>query len=66
MYTRCIDGKGNRTTHEADGWLCCPNGRQIAPMCRRHAQECIDEYTQKLGETWTFRPVLDALAAPQE
>lgn len=50
----CIDGRGNRTDHRAEGWLCAPDGSRIVSMCRMHAEECIQEYADKLGEHWTF------------
>lgn len=26
-------------------------------MCREHAEECVNEYSQKLGEHWTISDV---------
>ena len=53
-FGSCIDGKGIVRDHFAEGWLRAPDGRKISPMCRHHAQEVIDEYQAKLGETWAF------------
>ncbi len=60
----CTDGQGYRTAHPAEGWLCAPDGRRVTAQCRKHAEEIILEYQRYLNEAWTFRPVLDALAAP--
>jgi hypothetical protein len=51
----CHDPKDGRTlSHAASGWLTSPDGRPIVTMCHEHAQNCIDEYREKLGESWTF------------
>lgn len=51
---RCVDGKGRRTGHAAEGYIVAPDGDRIGSMCRRHANKVIDEYAAKLGEAWTF------------
>lgn len=51
----CRDGQGRPCTRYASGTLLAPNGRTMGWMCAQHARECIAEYAQKLGETWTFR-----------
>lgn len=51
----CIDGRGNRQDHKAEGWLCSPEGCSIVAMCRRHAEAAIKEYLAKLKEIWAFR-----------
>lgn len=57
--TRCVDGKGRRTTHPAEGYIVAPDGDRIGVMCQREAQEVIAEYAEKLGQAWTFEPVSD-------
>lgn len=50
----CTNGRSERTGHEAEGWLVAPDGRSIQAMCRRHADECIEEFREKLEEEWSF------------
>lgn len=56
MYQNCTDGQGIRQDHIAEGWIVQPDGKRNpgGTMCRKHAQEVIDEYQEKLGENWTF------------
>ena len=55
--SRCVDGKGQRTNHAAEGYIVAPDGDRIGSgMCDAHAREVIDEYSEKLGEAWTFEP----------
>ena len=51
---QCINGQGYKENHDAEGWICAPDGKAISPMCRKHAQEVIDEYAAKLRQTWHF------------
>ena len=51
----CTDGKGYRTDHRAEGYICAPDGDRIpGAMCRKDAEVVIAEYSAKLGEAWTF------------
>lgn len=50
----CTSGTGRRHQHQATGYLVDPDGRQIVSMCRSHAEKCIVEYGEKLGESWSF------------
>lgn len=45
---------GLRQDHQAEGWLCSPEGRRIVATCRAHAEIVIAEYREKLNQTWTF------------
>lgn len=56
MRPACTNGLGYREDHEAEGWIISPEGRPIIAMCRRQAEKVINEYREKLGEEWTFRP----------
>lgn len=51
---RCSHSYADGHNHLADGWIVSPDGKRISVMCEDHAQECIDEYRQKLGEGWAF------------
>lgn len=54
----CWDGRGSRCTNPAEYRLRDAQGNDIpGGMCRKHAQEVIDEYAQKLGWQWTAVPI---------
>lgn len=55
----CTDGMGNPCPEEATVRLIDPDGKPVpgSCMCQRHAQRCIDEYEEKLNETWTTEPL---------
>jgi len=53
-YSNCIDRQGRRTNHQAEGWLCSPDGLRIVPKCEPCALKTIREYQWALGEVWTF------------
>lgn len=54
----CHDPRDGRLLqHSADVWLVCPDGRRIVTMCCHHAQQCVDEYREKLGESWHVEAV---------
>lgn len=51
----CIDGRGQRRDHSAEGWLCYGK-LHVSPMCQAHAEEAIAEYKAILNEEdWTFQ-----------
>lgn len=50
----CTNGQGIRQSHSAEGYIVSPTNRRIGAMCQLCAQECIDEYKDRLGEVWTF------------
>ena len=52
---KCINGQGYVENHEAEGWLCSPDGAPIVGTCQRHADIIAQEYAITLGETWTFK-----------
>lgn len=54
---RCTNGLGYRENHEAEGWLCAPDGKHIVGMCRADADIVIQEYQEKLGKRWYFREI---------
>ena len=51
---RCTNGAGYTENHDAEGWLVSPEGKRIVRQCESHATEVMNEYAEKLGETWTF------------
>lgn len=53
------DRAGNRCTATATVHLCSPSGAPIpgGGDCDKHAQACIQEYAEKLGEVWTCYPI---------
>lgn len=56
----CMDGQGNRCPNEATVFLIAPGDTGPIPgpgSCDEHARRIIDEYREKLGETWTTTPV---------
>ena len=58
--TRCIDGTGHRCDRLGTVRLVAPDGWTGQPMCREHAQDCIDEYREKLGEEWGIVEIEEA------
>lgn len=48
---------GDRCKASAEVRILSPDGKDVPGCwyCRPHAQEIIDEYTEKLHETWTMR-----------
>lgn len=57
MMSPCHDPvTGLALAHLSEGMLVCPDGRRISAMCRAHAEQCIKEYRDKLGEQWSFEP----------
>lgn len=58
----CRDGEGYLCAFDrlAEVRLCGPGDDKPVPgsaMCRPHAEECIEEYREKLGEEWTAREI---------
>lgn len=53
IMRQCWDGQGKRCSQDATVRLIDPDGQPVpGAMCRQHAQECVDEYQEKLGENW--------------
>jgi hypothetical protein len=56
LVSLCRDGQGRPCPRKAVVQLLAPDGEPApgARMCRQHAQECVDEYHEKLGEVWAL------------
>jgi hypothetical protein len=54
----CRDGRGIACSNEVEVELCAPDGIAWGRMCRKHAVECVEEYAEKLHESWTIREVV--------
>ena len=50
---------GTRCNRRAEVWLFTPDGKQCPGgfYCRKHADETVIEYQEKLGEFWTYKPI---------
>lgn len=59
LIGRCRDGKGHKCDRDGVMRLIAPDGLVVpgVTMCREHAEECIREYAEKLGERWTMLDV---------
>lgn len=60
MEYRCEDGQGRACSTPAVVRLYAPGEAKPVPgagMCEKHAQTVVDEYAEKLYETWTTRPI---------
>lgn len=56
LIGRCRDGQGNKCDRDGVMLLVAPDGLVVpgVTMCREHAEECVKEYAEKLGERWTM------------
>lgn len=50
---------GKQCQNLSDFWLFAPEGRRNPGgcVCREHGRAIVEEYSQKLGETWTLVPL---------
>jgi hypothetical protein len=52
--SKCRTGSGEACSQDGEFFLVAPGG-DVSPggaMCRAHAEDCIREYLDKLGERW--------------
>lgn len=59
LIGKCRDGKGEPCDRDGVMRLVAPDGLVVPGcfMCRQHAEECVIEYAEKLGERWTMLDV---------
>jgi hypothetical protein len=62
------DAGRRRCRLNATHWLLGPDGELVpgAYLCEDHAHECVDEYRDKLGETWAMVPLVIAYRAEEK